>query len=238
MNKAKKNSMQDYKFAVYSKHRDLYGNIFDLPDFTMKQILTPFQKAEKCYGREYWVKHNLGQDADPLTVEHVSEDAPAVTLYHGILHQLFGLLMYMLDDLGGQNVQGGFPYYSHYCFGKDSTIYNSSELFSVLLSNVGVLFMTGLLWIGVKAFGWWMVLIFYGVPYLWLNHWMVLITFLQHTDGRLPHLTTLSGVSREVLQLPSILILDLQIPTSFTASWVHMWFTIIDYEPKSRKLWE
>jgi omega-6 fatty acid desaturase (delta-12 desaturase) len=124
------------------------------------------------HSREYWVKHNLGQDADPLTVEHVSEDAPAVTLYHGILHQLFGLLMYMLDDLGGQNVQGGFPYYSHYCFGKDSTIYNSSELFSVLLSNVGVLFMTGLLWIGVKAFGWWMVLIFYGVPYLWLNHWM------------------------------------------------------------------
>ncbi len=103
----------------------------------------------------------------------------------------------------------GFPYYSHYWFGKDSASYNSSELFSVLLRNVGVLVMTSLLWIGVKAFGWWIVLIFYGIPYLWLNHcivmhfllvdsclsrckyllWIVLITFLQHTDGRLPHFT-------------------------------------------------
>jgi len=27
----------------------------------------------------------------------------------------------------------------------------------------------------------------YLVPYLWVNHWLVLITFLQHTDPLLPH---------------------------------------------------
>lgn len=27
----------------------------------------------------------------------------------------------------------------------------------------------------------------YFVPYLWVNHWIVLITFLQHTDPLLPH---------------------------------------------------
>lgn len=27
----------------------------------------------------------------------------------------------------------------------------------------------------------------YFVPYLWVNHWLVLITFLQHTDPLLPH---------------------------------------------------
>ncbi|KAG8799314.1 hypothetical protein FRC17_007164, partial [Serendipita sp. 399] len=27
----------------------------------------------------------------------------------------------------------------------------------------------------------------YGVPYLWVNSWLVLITFLQHTDPMLPH---------------------------------------------------
>lgn len=27
----------------------------------------------------------------------------------------------------------------------------------------------------------------YGLPYLWVNHWLVLITFLQHTDPLLPH---------------------------------------------------
>ncbi|KAF8752660.1 Delta-12 fatty acid desaturase [Rhizoctonia solani] len=27
----------------------------------------------------------------------------------------------------------------------------------------------------------------YFVPYLWVNHWLILITFLQHTDPLLPH---------------------------------------------------
>ena len=27
----------------------------------------------------------------------------------------------------------------------------------------------------------------YGVPYLWVNFWLVLITLLQHTDTSLPH---------------------------------------------------
>lgn len=27
----------------------------------------------------------------------------------------------------------------------------------------------------------------YGIPYLWVNHWLVFITFLQHTDTHLPH---------------------------------------------------
>jgi omega-6 fatty acid desaturase / acyl-lipid omega-6 desaturase (Delta-12 desaturase) len=27
----------------------------------------------------------------------------------------------------------------------------------------------------------------YFLPYLWVNHWLVLITFLQHTDPLLPH---------------------------------------------------
>jgi omega-6 fatty acid desaturase (delta-12 desaturase) len=27
----------------------------------------------------------------------------------------------------------------------------------------------------------------YFLPYLWVNHWLVLITFLQHTDPVLPH---------------------------------------------------
>ncbi|KAI0007582.1 fatty acid desaturase-domain-containing protein [Xylariaceae sp. FL0662B] len=142
------------------------------------------------HSREYWVKHNLGHDADPMTVESVSEDAPIVTLWHCMLHQLFGWPLYMLDNLSGQKGQHGFPYYSHYWFRKDSAIYKASELRSIFLSDVGVVLMTSLLYyLGVKPLGWWTTLVFYGVPYIWLNHWIVLITFLQHTDGRLPHFT-------------------------------------------------
>ncbi|TVY34651.1 Delta(12) fatty acid desaturase [Lachnellula occidentalis] len=124
------------------------------------------------HSREYWVKHNLGRDADPLTVEHLSEDAPIVTLYHCIVHQLFGWPLYLLDNLSSQKGERGFPYYSHYWFGSDSALFKASELSSVLLSDMGVLLMAGLLCMGVNAFGWWTMLVFYGVPYLWLNHWI------------------------------------------------------------------
>jgi omega-6 fatty acid desaturase (delta-12 desaturase) len=26
------------------------------------------------------------------------------------------------------------------------------------------------------------VVVFYVIPYLWVNHWLVFITYLQHTD--------------------------------------------------------
>ena len=124
------------------------------------------------HSREYWVKHNLGLDADPMTVASVSEDAPIVTLWECVLHQLFGWPLYMLDNLSGQKGEHGFPYYSHYWFGEGSRIYKASELRSVLVSVVGVGVMTGLLGVGVRVLGWWAMMVFYGVPYLWLNHWI------------------------------------------------------------------
>lgn len=124
------------------------------------------------HDREGWIKHNLGHDTDPMTVESISEDAPVVTLMHCVLVQLLGWPLYMLDNLSGQDEQHGFPYYSHYWFGKGSGIFKDSELRLVFYSDVGILLTTALLYLGVKTFGWWEMLIFYGVPYLWLNHWI------------------------------------------------------------------
>lgn len=124
------------------------------------------------YNREDWMKHNLGHNADPLTVESISEDAPVVLLSHCVLVQLFGWPLYMLDNLSGQDEKHGFPFYSHYWFGTGSRIFKTSELCLVFLSDIGIVLMTILLYWGIQTFGWWEMLIFYGVPYLWLNHWI------------------------------------------------------------------
>jgi omega-6 fatty acid desaturase (delta-12 desaturase) len=94
-------------------------------------------------------------------VEHLSEDAPIVTLWYCVLHQLFGWPMYMLDNMSGQKGKRGFPYHSHYWFGSDSAIFKTSELSLVFLSDVGILLMMGLLFFGFKVFGWWTMLVFY-----------------------------------------------------------------------------
>jgi len=38
-----------------------------------------------------------------------------------------------------------------------------------------------------NTYGWSNMLVWYFLPYLWVNHWLVAITFLQHTDPTLPH---------------------------------------------------
>ncbi|KAM7200606.1 Fatty acid desaturase domain containing protein [Rhypophila sp. PSN 637] len=139
------------------------------------------------HSREHFVKTNLGHDVDPFTVHELGEDTPLYTLWRCVTHQLLGWPLYMLDNLSGQKGQNGFPHYSHYWFGEGSKLYKKSELWSVFISDLGLSAMCVVLYFAIQTWGLWTVSVLYGVPYLWLNHWIVLITFLQHTDGRLPH---------------------------------------------------
>jgi omega-6 fatty acid desaturase (delta-12 desaturase) len=78
----------------------------------------------------------------------------------------------MLDNLSGQKGATGFPQHSHYWFGLDSALYKESELFPVFLSDLGVAATCVGLFLAAQVFSVWAVLIFYGIPYLWLNQWV------------------------------------------------------------------
>lgn len=66
-------------------------------------------------------------------------------------------------------------------------LFKPHEFSQIIISDVGIF-----VWLGALA--WWSytrsfteMFRFYFIPYLWVNHWLVLITFLQHTDPLLPH---------------------------------------------------
>ena len=66
-------------------------------------------------------------------------------------------------------------------------MFKPSEANQIRISVAGLL-----IWSAILAFWSYMrssteVLVVYFIPYLWVNHWLVLITFLQHTDPILPH---------------------------------------------------
>lgn len=126
------------------------------------------------HSREYWTKLNHGADADPynLSLAHLTEDAPIVMMWHCMLHQLFGWPGYMLTNLSGQKGATGFPQHSHFWFGSDSAIFKDSDLPFVLLGDIGCAVMLGILGLAVNSYGWWDIIIYYGIPYLWLNHWV------------------------------------------------------------------
>src|SRR5258706_9124109 len=86
------------------------------------------------------------------------------------------------------NVTGPTPYpkrTNH--FQPSSAIFAPHQHNQIIISDIGIL-----LWIGALVYwsitrGFLEMARIYGLPYLWINHWLVLITFLQHTDPYLPH---------------------------------------------------
>lgn len=139
--------------------------------------------------RESWVKNHCGEDkkVDSVELSHLAEDAPLVTLWYCIKHQLFGWPGYLFANLTGQKYDKGFPQFSHFYFGEDSVLFKKEQLGQILTSDLVVAAMIGLLVVGGQMIGSWNMVLYYVLPYLWVNHWIVAITFLQHTDGSLPH---------------------------------------------------
>ncbi|KUJ19607.1 uncharacterized protein LY89DRAFT_613354 [Mollisia scopiformis] len=140
--------------------------------------------------RDSWVKTNFGAKAKANMIEfaELAEDSPISALWHDIVHQLFGWPGYLLFNLTGQRYGGAKGLkITHFYFGEDSVFFKKAELPLILLSDIGVAVMIAGLVVAGQIFGSWNVIVLWGVPWLWVNNWIVAITFLQHTDASMPH---------------------------------------------------
>ncbi|EHK97111.1 putative Delta(12) fatty acid desaturase [Glarea lozoyensis 74030] len=140
--------------------------------------------------RQDWLETHFGSKAKENMVEfaELAEDSPIAALWHDVIHQLFGWPGYLLFNLTGQKYDGAKgAKISHFYFGEDSVFYKKNELPLIMLSDLGVAAMIGALYMAGQMFGSFNVLVLWGVPWLWVNNWIVAITFLQHTDGSMPH---------------------------------------------------
>eukprot|EP01080_Neovahlkampfia_damariscottae_P009972 gene9972-2291_t len=67
-------------------------------------------------------------------------------------------------------------------FEPESPIFKPRHRKLIILSNIGVLLMiSGLIYMTFQL-GFKSMLLYYFIPYLWVNAWLVTITFLQHTS--------------------------------------------------------
>jgi len=98
-----------------------------------------------------------------------------------------GWPIYLLTNATGNPTYSKNEWVNH--FMPSSPIYadirNGSKL--VLLSDFGLVLMLGLLSYVASCVGWANVAYYYLIPYTVTNSFLVLITFLQHTDHALPH---------------------------------------------------
>ncbi|KZF20750.1 oleate delta-12 desaturase [Xylona heveae TC161] len=131
-------------------------------------------------------------------IGELMEETPIATAFNLLQQQLAGWIMYLTTNVTGHNFHerqiegrgkgkenGFFGGVNH--FNPSSPLYEAKDGKLILLSDLGLALMGGLLYCLGQRFGWVNMLVWYFIPYFWVNHWLVAITYLQHTDPSLPH---------------------------------------------------
>ncbi|MCJ1258628.1 Oleate hydroxylase fah12 [Lignoscripta atroalba] len=177
-------------------------------------LLVPYFSWKISHGKHHKATGNLERDMVfvPKTrdqyasrmgfylheLNELMEETPIATATHLIGQQLFGWPFYLFANVTGHNqherqIEGrgkgkknGFGGGVNH-FSPSSPLYEAKDGKLVLLSDLGLLITGSLLFLVGRNYGWANLAVWYLVPYLWVNHWLVTITFLQHTDPSLPH---------------------------------------------------
>ncbi|KAI5861126.1 fatty acid desaturase-domain-containing protein [Durotheca rogersii] len=137
----------------------------------------------------YFVE-KLGKALSSFVDAEVLEDAPIINLIRLLGQQLGGWQVYLLinataGDDSLQNKDSKWWRRSH--FDPFSGVFRPQEALYIFLSDVGLALTLVGLYFASMALDWQTVFLLYGVPYFWINHWLVAITYLHHTHQDVPH---------------------------------------------------
>jgi hypothetical protein len=135
----------------------------------------------------------LGIDVEKLG--DLTEDAPIVTLGRILIQQIFGFPWYLLMNITAtegsaaakraKNAPSKFPLGNSH-FSPYSSLFRPEEAHLILISDIGIAITLLTIWYLTSIYGWTTMAILYLQPYLWVNHWIVAITYLHHTHPDVP----------------------------------------------------
>ncbi|KAJ5474225.1 Oleate delta-12 desaturase [Penicillium sp. IBT 31633x] len=125
-------------------------------------------------------------------LKHLAEETPIVSFIQLIGHQLLGWQLYLFLNVtagtkSGPEGKGQVEFASHY--NPSSALFAPFQWKYIALSDLGLLIMGSIVWYTGTIIGAWNVFFLYVVPYLWVHHWLIAITYLQHTHPDVPHYT-------------------------------------------------
>ncbi|KAI0261108.1 delta-12 fatty acid desaturase protein [Gloeopeniophorella convolvens] len=149
-----------------------------------------------------WTRSQLGLPAlDPsketLEGDHIHHDvqsqlrealgdSPIVGAWNTFAYLLFGFPNYLLFNAFGQvHLYGDPPVASH--FNPWGKFFAPHQATQIIISDLGVVAWAAAVIYYSLQVGFLEVFRVYLVPYLWVNHWLILFTYLHHTDPMLPH---------------------------------------------------
>ncbi|PPQ94926.1 hypothetical protein CVT25_004412 [Psilocybe cyanescens] len=121
--------------------------------------------------------------ARPADYHEIFEETPIYTLGRMIFMQLLGWQYYLLTNVMGSPMYP--PGTNH--FQPSSPLFKPHERNGIIASNIGLSTMSVVLYLWTKEVGLGYFLKLYFVPYLFANHWIVMLTYLHHSDPTIAH---------------------------------------------------
>jgi len=138
---------------------------------------------------EVYVPHtrsDLGipsEGSGKIDYEEYFGDTPIYTLCMLVRQQLLAFPAYLLANVSGQKHYPGWT--NH--FNPNSVLFTKQQRNAVIISDTGILAMVyGIVTLG-REWGALNVIKYYGIPWLLVTHWFIMITYLHHTNKELPH---------------------------------------------------
>lgn len=156
-----------WKFS-HSKHHKATGHL------TRDMVFVPYTKKEYLEVKQ------------KSKISEVAEETPIYTFFVLLFQQLGGLHLYLTTNATGQ------PHKDHSALGRShfnpkSPIFDAKDYWFIVLSDIGMISTFTVVYLWAKYFSVWSAFINWFIPFLWVNHWLVFVTFLQHTDPTMPH---------------------------------------------------
>ncbi|KDQ60225.1 hypothetical protein JAAARDRAFT_191632 [Jaapia argillacea MUCL 33604] len=132
--------------------------------------------------REYY---NLPEEKKARAADYaeIFEETPIWTLVRVLIMQGFGWWLYLTTNAMGSRMYP--PGTNH--FQPSSPLFKDKERPYIMLSNVGLVFMTTMLTIFTRRFGFAAFLAYYFIPYISADLLEVMFTYLHHSDPTIPH---------------------------------------------------
>jgi len=176
-------------FSKWKSVNDAFGLVLH------SALLVPYHSWRITHGIHHKSTAHMDRDQVyvPKTYEQVTgessddvhnaiSDSPLVNLLQIVILLTVGWPFYLITNAWGQNYGRRTNH-----FEPSAPMFKPNQKFEVMLSDAGLLVaLAALTWCAMN-YSVVSVLKFYFAPYLWVNFWLILITYLQHTDLRLPH---------------------------------------------------
>ncbi|KAF2658881.1 hypothetical protein K491DRAFT_689728 [Lophiostoma macrostomum CBS 122681] len=137
---------------------------------------------------ERWTEKRNARGAFMRRLTELTEDMPAIALLELVAHQLVAFPTYLLINNFALPRMAARPWWkrSHFYWAGDGPNFKPQHTRDIIVSDIGIAAVLFLLRMACIWFGNWTVVKVYVFPWLWVNHWILTVTFLQHTDASVP----------------------------------------------------